>query len=469
MSTPEIGLFPLRGGLQVVAPRSLDLITPYVLEEQQDWFEDEIRFIRRLVRPGDRVIDVGASYGVYTLTMARLVGPAGLVAAFEPTRATMECLRQSVVRNGLENIRLYEAALSNREGEGELCVGVHSELNSLASLGAAPGPREIVQLRSLDRCAQEEGLRGIDFVKLDAEGEEARIIEGGQAFFQDESPLVMFEFKQGEAVNLHLIETFHALKYAVYRLVPGLGVLVPFSLQAEPDPFLLNLFACKPDRAQRLAAQGLLHDGSQVEPAPPCDPALWQLLLADRPFFREVRAPREAPSSRTPVASEGRYRTALSEFARAHAGTGLSAGARHRALEAAFEGLRRAVEERTTLARLQSLARVAWEVGHRLLSVRVLGQIAQRIRSGEPASFGEEPFLPVGERFDHMEPRGSASTFVLCSALEQREKLRAFSSYYTGQSGLSDLQHIWELGQGGLVDEEVGRRLQLIRRRHRLT
>src|SRR4029450_8382331 len=35
-------------GVRVVVPDSLDLITPYVLREQQDWFEDEIKFLRQL-------------------------------------------------------------------------------------------------------------------------------------------------------------------------------------------------------------------------------------------------------------------------------------------------------------------------------------------------------------------------------------------------------------------------------------
>lgn len=36
-------------GVRIVVPDSLDLITPYVLQEQQDWFEDEIKFVRFLL------------------------------------------------------------------------------------------------------------------------------------------------------------------------------------------------------------------------------------------------------------------------------------------------------------------------------------------------------------------------------------------------------------------------------------
>ena len=77
-------------GVRVVVPNSIELITPYVLREQQDFFEDEVRFVRRLLQPGQNVIEIGANYGVYTLPMALKVGPGGHVWAFEPASSTAQ-------------------------------------------------------------------------------------------------------------------------------------------------------------------------------------------------------------------------------------------------------------------------------------------------------------------------------------------------------------------------------------------
>jgi hypothetical protein len=49
------------------------------LIEQEDLFEKEIAFVRRLLQPSMRAIDVGANYGTYTLAMARAAGPKGRV------------------------------------------------------------------------------------------------------------------------------------------------------------------------------------------------------------------------------------------------------------------------------------------------------------------------------------------------------------------------------------------------------
>jgi hypothetical protein len=55
----------------IVVPNSIELLTPCVI--QLDFFEDELRFVRGLPQTGQKVIDIGANYGVYT----REFGPRG--------------------------------------------------------------------------------------------------------------------------------------------------------------------------------------------------------------------------------------------------------------------------------------------------------------------------------------------------------------------------------------------------------
>ena len=109
-------VLPIVDGLKVVVPDSIDLITPYVLREQHDWFEDEIRFVRRVLEPGQRAIDIGANYGLFTLSMAKVVGREGHVWAFEPASSTASYLEQSLKENGLANVTLRKAGLSVRAG-----------------------------------------------------------------------------------------------------------------------------------------------------------------------------------------------------------------------------------------------------------------------------------------------------------------------------------------------------------------
>src|SRR5690349_9510323 len=94
----------IEGDITLCLPPVLNAITTYVALEQEDWFEDEMAFVRRFLRPGMNAIDIGANYGVYGLTMARAVGPAGRVICIEPASETLAYLRFAIERNGLANI-----------------------------------------------------------------------------------------------------------------------------------------------------------------------------------------------------------------------------------------------------------------------------------------------------------------------------------------------------------------------------
>jgi len=237
MTAPDYELVPLIPDLRVAVPRSLDLITHYVLKEQGDWFEAELEFVRALVRPGMHVLDIGANYGVYALTLGRCAAPSGKVWAFEPTHATAEL-----------------------------------------------------------------GWSNIFFLKLDAEGEEERILEGGRQFIAANDPLCLFELKHGTLVNTALLSGFQAQGLALYRLVPGLNVLVPFSPEIAPDPFQLNLFACSPERAHECAKLGLLANSTgNAESLDPGD--RWSTVAAEWPYARQLNA-RWAESRTTSLGEE---------------------------------------------------------------------------------------------------------------------------------------------------------------------
>jgi FkbM family methyltransferase len=128
-------LLRMTDGSHIVVPASLDAMTTYVILEQETWFEKEMAFVARWLRPGMTAIDIGANLGVYALPMARLVGPGGRVFAYEPASETARLLSISRARNGAVNLQVIAAALSDSEREGHLVLGISSELNALDGHG----------------------------------------------------------------------------------------------------------------------------------------------------------------------------------------------------------------------------------------------------------------------------------------------------------------------------------------------
>jgi len=287
----------------------------------------------------------------------------------------------------------------------------------------------------LDEAASRHGWGEVDFLKLDAEGEEARIVAGGEHFLREASPLVQLEVKAGDQLNLLALERLGALGYAPYRLVPGLQALVPFDAAGAPDGYLLNLFACKLDRAQELADRKLLvlpniHARStDMTPSPPTD----ESIDVDAALAAHAR-------SRDPVADiEQRFA----------------------ALEESLSRLRALCARQPSCMRLAALARVARDHGARSLSVLALRHVTERLVN-ERSVDSAEPFLSPEPRFDGQAPEDRTADWALAACLEAFERLASFSSFYTGRRAEPRLSLIRSLGFGSA---EMARRLELTRLR----
>lgn len=132
--------------------------------------EDHQQALKRLVRAGMVVYDAGANVGFYTLACARAVGPMGHVFSFEPDARNAMLLRRHIQLNGLQNVTVVQAAISDR-----------------CSLAAFQGEREqgrisesgtyLVPTISLDMFVM-GGRPPPDFVKMDVEGAELLALTG---------------------------------------------------------------------------------------------------------------------------------------------------------------------------------------------------------------------------------------------------------------------------------------------------
>lgn len=459
----------LADGCVIVVPDTLNLITSYVLEEQRDWFEDEIRFVRKLLSPGDKVIDIGANYGVYTLSMARAVGPSGRIWAFEPTSSTAKSLTKSIVANGFGNVIVDQRGVSQERATLHLSLNDNSELNEIvrAPNVAMNGATELIEVASLDELSEQYGWTDIAFMKIDAEGEESRIIRGGRKFFANNSPLVQYEVKAGPDLHMELVEEFRSIGYAPYRLIPGLNLLAPLADGESVDAFLLNLFGCKADCAEKLAAQGRLV-GKAVD-------ASWDLPSVGHDLLRRWNA-------------DGRFgwRTSLAGFSfarelhaawvemdvpghnetveRAIALFSISGSSevppldRYRALRCSFELMNALCAEEPGFMRRATLARIALGFGARVVAVEALRQLFESFMTTQQINLGE-PFLAASDRFEQISPGTSMDKWLMGSTLEEFEKWSHYSSFYAGSEAFSRLAAIQQFG---FASEEMLRRLALV-------
>jgi FkbM family methyltransferase len=151
--------------------------------------------MQAVVRPGDCVVDIGANEGMMSLLAARLVGEEGRVIAFEPSPVPRAIFQANLDRNGIRNVEIRGEGVADAAGELELFVpAVNTGEASFTTLAYEEGERV--------RCpvvVGDEALASVspDFIKIDVEGLEGRVLRGLGDTLERARPMVSMEMVRG--------------------------------------------------------------------------------------------------------------------------------------------------------------------------------------------------------------------------------------------------------------------------------
>lgn len=175
-------------------------LTPYL--------EAELLGLPALVVPGSVCVDVGAAAGLYTVALSRLAGPAGRVHSVEPLPFAHPVWTRLLRARHAPNVRHHAVALGAEPGSGQLSVpigrygpvtGRSFITRRSAGLGAnAEFGGHIcvaVSVDTLDGLAARAGLTRLDFVKIDVEGAELQVLEGGRHVIESLRPALLVEIE----------------------------------------------------------------------------------------------------------------------------------------------------------------------------------------------------------------------------------------------------------------------------------
>ena len=225
---------------------NLKSITTAVLLAQKDWFEAEMELWRTQIRPDMTVIDVGANVGVYTFSAAQRVGETGKVIAIEPFKACVNCLQETSRINQLPWVKIYEAAASDHCGSAKLSLHNASELNEVISDNSPSSDSAntvTIQCLTLDSLIETENLTRVDWLKIDAEGHEIKVLQGAERLLTEFKPNIIYENIAGaHGSNGAIMEYIQAKGYQVYSYRPYIQELVPVT-DANQLNSQLNLIA----------------------------------------------------------------------------------------------------------------------------------------------------------------------------------------------------------------------------------
>lgn len=188
--------------------------------------EEELLF-KGLDLNGKVVMDVGAHIGVYTFFFSKAVDD-GKLLAFEPNPLNYDFLCRNIKRNCLGNVKAMNVGLADKEDSLQFVSDRYNtakgtfkgDKQTLLKQKQSPVIERVVPVLTIDAVVRSEGIKRLDFVKIDTEGYEPFVIDGMPETLREFSPQVYFEVHglTPEQKTADLRRIFHVLRRHDYRI-----------------------------------------------------------------------------------------------------------------------------------------------------------------------------------------------------------------------------------------------------------
>lgn len=219
-------------------------------------FGENFRLLFDLIQPGDYVLDAGAHIGTFSLAAAALDAH---VCAVEAGRANAAALRNSVTKNGFENVIVVNQALGAKSGVLHFVENGAYGVVTERLTGDVSSTNEITAVSGQDLLKQ-LGWPRIDYIKLDVEGWEIPVLEGmAEILTRDDAPIIVYEsnswaLKGHEYDYFALRRQLEQFGYRNFLIEPH--VLIEMSTEAVQVDTVAEIIAIKPKDVDKVHKLG---------------------------------------------------------------------------------------------------------------------------------------------------------------------------------------------------------------------
>ena len=139
--------------------------------------------------------DIGANVGYFSVEMAKKLGGALKVVAFEPQADLAVAIANSATLNGMDNVQVVQAIVGDTAQQTELYLAPASIHASAVADSGRPSVGAVqVQMVTIDDLVEAAEIPPPDMVKIDVEGSEHLVFQGAHRTFRAHRPHIFLEY-----------------------------------------------------------------------------------------------------------------------------------------------------------------------------------------------------------------------------------------------------------------------------------
>jgi len=177
------------GGVETALEGAAD--DPYfkAIEQHAAGLDGLAALVAAQVPRDSTVVDVGANIGLSTILLARAVR---WVVAFEPSPVNLDYLRRNLASNGITNVEVVAAAVSDRASTLRFHVAQFGAGSHIVAAGHVAG--DTIEAIDVSAVTLDDALESpVSFIKIDAEGHEPDVLAGARGVVARDQPLIYTE------------------------------------------------------------------------------------------------------------------------------------------------------------------------------------------------------------------------------------------------------------------------------------
>jgi len=165
----------------------------YLADTQESFEPEMVKLFESLISKEDYVMDIGANIGCTAILFADL---ASKVYAFEAAPSTYKLLSENIALSKLPAVETFNIGLGEAPGETTLTFSADNRSGGFVSDQTQANAGHIVEhisINTIDNLAKTLQLKRLDFIKIDVEGFELKVINGAKEVLNTYQPIVVLE------------------------------------------------------------------------------------------------------------------------------------------------------------------------------------------------------------------------------------------------------------------------------------
>lgn len=206
-----------------------------------DNLTDEICYknLEHFLTPGNICLDIGANVGLYTYKMSKLVKSKGKVLSFEPVNIAFNQIKLLKKKYNLNNSQIFNFAIGDEKKETQMLIPV---IDNLVQLGFShiqtikykskniikskynkvfyqkmnSGYKQKTTIELIDSIVLKLKLKMINYIKIDVEGFELKVIKGAIKSIKKFRPLIQTEIFYSKDNQKKLLSYFKSIEYSFF-------------------------------------------------------------------------------------------------------------------------------------------------------------------------------------------------------------------------------------------------------------